>query len=1352
MARRDRPRTISIAADDRARVPFAMVGVFLLLTSVSIVGVLNLRTQPETDTDVSVAMDQAFAGAQSEVRDAVQTAAQDAAKEPVTESADLASTPAGNAIADLSDTEDEVFRNYVKLRIYLEAQRKLTSSTQEVGQVRTETSLPETHYTEQSVKQAINSVDLRTGLDSGTSMKPGTLEVTIDDLTATAYDESGRVGSRTEDISVTVASTVFPLHHKVETYEQRLNSGSMSSPNTLRTQAAARLYPLAWAKAGYERFRGSNPTPAADAGGTFHSVVENREVAVLGNSAIFSVQHRTFGTKDPNYAESMAPAWVCLASKTVSKVASSSSRANRLADGACTATGFLFTDKSFPMPSSISGLLNGVSSSTKNKTYATRRTVTTNITKFAYPAYKDVADEPIDWTDPSNPLREDWSGSEYDDRRRPPNSSDTQSDETLPPTDELTDGEDLVREALDDIYTAQASYTASTSSGSLPERTNPGSGEDWNKLDDDTEWGSSDVEVTNLERKYDDGALPRDITYYEATVQVTREAKDVERWEECTNRNETTGECENWESDTYETGWEDVEYTLSFTIEGTRSRNADVQARGVETAVDEGGSPNPYSGGVPANFDTLPEEAVSRTTTIDLADGEQLTEAKLRSAVNADDVESGSDIRNQVLDRQHVEWSPSPRNEDQLVAWLERDLRHQLYPRIVQDVDPIELTMVEMIQSDNPYESFLTELDRRDAGYIYDGSGSYSNVPALVRAEARHRYLQEIDNWIQDINERTQNSEDNANDELQGETSIDEGMANAQRFLGDGGSISLPETTSPGTVDTELMGDIEFRVKGAPSYLSTKPVMATTVPAVRPAGEGPEDPENTVHAPFASKVSGGPMPGLPIAPLPGYWVASVNAWDVQFKGEYARFSVTARTGTPSGSKATTYVRQEQPVYVTINDIDRRVGKVPALNFSNNVPIVVAMPGATVMPKGTLGTGERAAPNSPKHQFTECSASWSFIGPGYTMRKRTPSPSGGAHGDRFACYNQKRKHQSGSPMAQVLMNPSSSGVTKALADVAEDELEEMTAGPTNIVSEDDDDDLDEIEETGLPDSKLTVEFLDPGENGAAILVRREVADDSSGENKTMLIDTGDYGEENDIVQKLRDRNVEEIDYLVVTHNHTDHIGGLILNEHTRFDKDGLLSVHEDGEITIENLYFNGITAESRSGGPSREQSTLQDELRGMSIDRERLTTGEGWKLAMGSEVDIDVLNPPGSPRTECDQKPDCNSIVMKISKDGHHFLLTSDIREDVEKDLADEFGAVDVLQLAHHGGARSNGEALTNLEFDVSVFTGGDRDWRSGTNVDFTPAYVTTDTDVTFVVTEDGEFIGPRERVLTTGDD
>jgi len=89
------PRTIRLAADDRARVPFALIGVFLFVTSVTVVGVLEARPSPETDVDTSVAMDRTAAATQTAIRDATLEATHQAAREPII---DPAQTPYGDLV------------------------------------------------------------------------------------------------------------------------------------------------------------------------------------------------------------------------------------------------------------------------------------------------------------------------------------------------------------------------------------------------------------------------------------------------------------------------------------------------------------------------------------------------------------------------------------------------------------------------------------------------------------------------------------------------------------------------------------------------------------------------------------------------------------------------------------------------------------------------------------------------------------------------------------------------------------------------------------------------------------------------------------------------------------------------------------------------------------------------------------------------------------------------------------------------------------------------------------------------------------------------------------------------------
>lgn len=67
-----------------------------------------------------------------------------------------------------------------------------------------------------------------------------------------------------------------------------------------------------------------------------------------------------------------------------------------------------------------------------------------------------------------------------------------------------------------------------------------------------------------------------------------------------------------------------------------------------------------------------------------------------------------------------------------------------------------------------------------------------------------------------------------------------------------------------------------------------------------------------------------------------------------------------------------------------------------------------------------------------------------------------------------------------------------------------------------------------------ENKLKVYFIDVGQGDSALLEYN---------NHYMLIDAGDNSEEEFMVEYLNSKNVNTIDYLIGTHPHADHIGGM-----------------------------------------------------------------------------------------------------------------------------------------------------------------------------------------------------------------
>jgi hypothetical protein len=97
---------------------------------------------------------------------------------------------------------------------------------------------------------------------------------------------------------------------------------------------------------------------------------------------------------------------------------------------------------------------------------------------------------------------------------------------------------------------------------------------------------------------------------------------------------------------------------------------------------------------------------------------------------------------------------------------------------------------------------------------------------------------------------------------------------------------------------------------------------------------------------WANDALGSVPAGLPVAPVPGYWYATINVWDVEVRGQYARFTVRARTGGPTDPDAAiAYSRDGEGVrFDTDDDGEReRLGWNDPVDFEQRTAVVIAVP-------------------------------------------------------------------------------------------------------------------------------------------------------------------------------------------------------------------------------------------------------------------------------------------------------------------------------------------------------------------------------------------------------------------------
>ena len=273
-------RSVSLAADRRGRVPFAVLGVLLLVTSLALAPTLSTESAP-SETRVERALSEVSAASTTAVRGGVATAGRRAAAAPVVEPAD---TPAGRALRD-----DHAFRDSLRLRVYLQVRSNLKRLSTRSDGVNATASLPAVGSTAE-YERAIDRVSVERAGDNDTALR-----TTVENITLTARRDGEVLTRRTVDRTVVVPTPVLHVHDQVETYEQRVQNG-LAKPG-LSQRMTARLYSIAWAR-GYAQFGGA---PIAN-------VVANRHVSLATNGALLGVQRSVFGRSDPEGRQALTEA------------------------------------------------------------------------------------------------------------------------------------------------------------------------------------------------------------------------------------------------------------------------------------------------------------------------------------------------------------------------------------------------------------------------------------------------------------------------------------------------------------------------------------------------------------------------------------------------------------------------------------------------------------------------------------------------------------------------------------------------------------------------------------------------------------------------------------------------------------------------------------------------------------------------------------------------------------------------------------------------------------------------------------------------------------------------------------
>ncbi|MGM0604005.1 MAG: MBL fold metallo-hydrolase [Bacillota bacterium] len=206
--------------------------------------------------------------------------------------------------------------------------------------------------------------------------------------------------------------------------------------------------------------------------------------------------------------------------------------------------------------------------------------------------------------------------------------------------------------------------------------------------------------------------------------------------------------------------------------------------------------------------------------------------------------------------------------------------------------------------------------------------------------------------------------------------------------------------------------------------------------------------------------------------------------------------------------------------------------------------------------------------------------------------------------------------------------------------------------------------------------LKIHFLDVGQ-GDSILIEEA-------EGQKILVDGGDRSDQiaAGIINYLKDQNIKKLDYIISTHPHADHIGGLV----DIIDSFEVGTVLDSGKIHSSKTYENYL----------------------IKIDQENIdfdTPRKGDKLKIGKS-EINFLHP----EQELEQYDLNNSSLVFVLKFGEqNFLFTGDIEKEVESELLQENPElkVNLIKVPHHGSrSSSSAKWISSLKPEVAVIQVG----------------------------------------------
>ena len=199
--------------------------------------------------------------------------------------------------------------------------------------------------------------------------------------------------------------------------------------------------------------------------------------------------------------------------------------------------------------------------------------------------------------------------------------------------------------------------------------------------------------------------------------------------------------------------------------------------------------------------------------------------------------------------------------------------------------------------------------------------------------------------------------------------------------------------------------------------------------------------------------------------------------------------------------------------------------------------------------------------------------------------------------------------------------------------------------------------------------LKISYLDVGQADSILI-------ETGKEN--MLIDAGNSADANGIIEYLKSQDITKFKYVIGTHAHEDHIGGM----------DEIINNYEIEHFLMPDVITTTKTFED-----------VLDALESKQLKFETPTVGEKYNLGDAVITVIYVGND--------DKNLNNSSIVLKLKYKNAEFLFMGDLEKSIEKELLDKDIKADILKVGHHGSdSSSSKEFIEKVNPSMSIISVG----------------------------------------------